>query len=114
VRIVVVNVGSATAKLAVFDVAPDAEREVARWSREISASTSHADAVESILAQIGTQHIDAVGHRVVHGGADLTEPTLIDDAVEAAIDDLSRLAPQHNPPALDGIRAARARLPHRA
>lgn len=110
-RIVVVNVGSASAKAAAFEVTPGAETEVARWSREIPARSSHAEAVESILAQIGTDPVDAVGHRVVHGGTHFTAPTLIDDGVEAVIDDLSRLAPQHNPPALAAIRATRTRLP---
>jgi acetate kinase len=54
---------------------------------------------------------DAVGHRVVHGGARYTEPVLIDDEVEAAIDELSRIAPLHNTPALRAIRDARAALP---
>jgi acetate kinase len=54
---------------------------------------------------------DAVGHRVVHGGARYTEPVLIDDRVEEAIDDLSRIAPLHNTPALRAIREARAALP---
>jgi acetate kinase len=54
---------------------------------------------------------DAVGHRVVHGGARYTEPVLIDDEVEVAIDDLSRIAPLHNTPALRAIREARAALP---
>jgi len=54
---------------------------------------------------------DAVGHRVVHGGARYTEPVLIDDEVEVAIDELSRIAPLHNTPALRAIREARAALP---
>jgi len=57
----------------------------------------------------------AVGHRVVHGGARFFEATLIDDLVEINIDDLSVLAPLHNPGALQGIRAARrafADVPH--
>jgi acetate kinase len=54
---------------------------------------------------------DAVGHRVVHGGARYTEPVLIDDEVEEAIDELSRIAPLHNTPALRAIREARAALP---
>lgn len=55
--------------------------------------------------------IGAVGHRVAHGGDRFAAPARIDDAVEAEIDALSRLAPLHNPPALAGIRAARALLP---
>lgn len=57
----------------------------------------------------------AVGHRVVQGGARFFHPTLIDDLVEINIDELSVLAPLHNPGALQGIRAARAAftdLPH--
>jgi acetate kinase len=59
----------------------------------------------------GFEPADAVGHRVVHGGARYTEPVLIDDRVEEAIDDLSRIAPLHNTPALRAIRKARAALP---
>ena len=57
----------------------------------------------------------AVGHRVVHGGARFFEPTLITPLVEINIDELSVLAPLHNPGALQGIRAAQAAfagLPH--
>jgi acetate kinase len=59
----------------------------------------------------GFEPADAVGHRVVHGGARYTEPVLLDDAVEEAIDELSRIAPLHNTPALNAIRKARAALP---
>jgi acetate kinase len=54
---------------------------------------------------------DAVGHRVVHGGARFVDPTLIDDAVIAAIEELRPLAPLHNEPALKAIRAAKKALP---
>lgn len=56
------------------------------------------------LADVG---IVAVGHRVVHGGDRFAEPVLIDDSVEAAIEDLVPLAPLHNPANLEGIRVAR-------
>ena len=58
--------------------------------------------------------IVAVGHRVVHGGPDFSDPVIIDDAVLAEIDDLSPLAPLHNPAAVSGIRAAREQfaVPH--
>ncbi|MDR2975615.1 MAG: acetate kinase [Propionibacteriaceae bacterium] len=54
----------------------------------------------------------AVGHRVVHGGETFREPTLITDEVIAKVSELSGLAPLHNPPALDGIAAARQALPN--
>ncbi len=57
------------------------------------------------------QEIEAVGHRVVHGGEQFTESVLIDDEVIAAIEDFCELAPLHNPPNLEGIRACRQRLP---
>ena len=57
------------------------------------------------------ERADAVGHRVVHGGARYTEPLLIDDEVEHAIEELTHIAPLHNTPALRAIRDARAALP---
>jgi acetate kinase len=54
---------------------------------------------------------DAVGHRVVHGGARFVQPTTIDDDVLAAIEELRPLAPLHNEPALRAIRAAQRELP---
>lgn len=51
--------------------------------------------------------IGAVGHRVVHGGEDFHQPTIIDDDVVAAIRKNIPLAPLHNPANLDGINVAR-------
>jgi acetate kinase len=53
----------------------------------------------------------AVGHRVVHGGERYSAPVRIDDQVEEAIEELSRIAPLHNEPALQAIREARKALP---
>ncbi|WP_405486736.1 acetate kinase [Nocardia sp. NBC_00511] len=55
--------------------------------------------------------LGAVGHRVVHGGEVFYQPTVIDDTVVKAIEDLSALAPLHNPPNVIGIESARALLP---
>src|SRR5437899_920359 len=52
--------------------------------------------------------VQAVGHRVVHGGPRFRTPTLLDDTVIAAIHALEALAPLHNGPSLAGIRACRA------
>ena len=51
--------------------------------------------------------ISAVGHRVVHGGEDFHAPTVIDEAVMAAIEKNISLAPLHNPANMDGIRVAK-------
>ena len=50
--------------------------------------------------------IDAVGHRVVHGGERFVQSTALDDTVVAQIEDLIELAPLHNPHNIAGIRAA--------
>ncbi len=55
--------------------------------------------------------IDAVGHRIVHGGERFASSVLIDDAVLAAIEACSELAPLHNPANLTGIRACRDLMP---
>jgi len=56
--------------------------------------------------------VDAVGHRIVHGGERYSAPLLIDDHAVQDIETLSRYAPLHNPPAVVALRAARQRLPH--
>ena len=57
--------------------------------------------------------VDAVGHRVVHGGDLYSDPVRIDDGVKRAIEALVPLAPLHNPANLAGIRAAEGLLPGR-
>lgn len=53
----------------------------------------------------------ASAHRVVHGGTLFTEPTLVSERVLEQLDQLSHLAPLHNPPAITGIRLAADLLP---
>ena len=53
-----------------------------------------------------SQEINAIGHRVVHGGERFSQPTVINDEVRAAIQDLIPLAPLHNPANLTGIEVA--------
>ncbi|RFA22505.1 acetate/propionate family kinase [Subtercola boreus] len=53
-----------------------------------------------------------VGHRVVHGGKRFFEPTVVTDLVKINIEDLSDLAPLHNPANLDGITAAQKAFPN--
>lgn len=55
--------------------------------------------------------IRAIGHRVVHGGAEFRRATLVDAEVKAAIERFGALAPLHNPPALRGIEALERALP---
>src|ERR1035437_1450009 len=79
-------------------------------------STAAACAIQAVLgaaitATNGSEAITAVGHRIVHGGAEFRASVLIDNKVKAAIARLSDLAPLHNPPALKAIEAAEAALP---
>jgi acetate kinase len=55
--------------------------------------------------------VDAVGHRIVHGGPDLTDPVVVDAAVEERLRALVELAPLHQPKSLAGLDAARELLP---
>ena len=63
-----------------------------------------SDPQQGVIADRGD--IDAIGHRVVHGGEDFHKPTLISGDVLAAIEKNIPLAPLHNPANLDGIRVA--------
>jgi len=63
------------------------------------------------LGQLGGPTIEAVAHRIVHGGEAVTEPALATDAIMSALDDASKFAPLHNPSALAVIRAVGEKLP---
>jgi acetate kinase len=70
----------------------------------------HGRALESILRDL--PGIDAVGHRVVHGGSRFTSSALLTPEVIRQIEECAALAPLHNPPALLGIREALLALPN--
>jgi acetate kinase len=63
------------------------------------------------LDEVEPERVDAVGHRIVHGGLRFHDPVRIDDAVEEAIRGLTPLAPLHNAPALTALADVRRRLP---
>ncbi|AJT41900.1 acetate kinase [Psychromicrobium lacuslunae] len=71
----------------------------------------HAAALELVSAALGEIRIEAVGHRVVHGGERFSEPVLIDNEITRAIERLNPLAPLHNPANVLGIRAIAAKWP---
>lgn len=84
------------------------------------ALDNHAAALKMImelLLEADNDHlksldeIEAVGHRVVHGGETFKDSVLIDQAVEDAIQEAFDIAPLHNPPNLQGIKAAKQHLP---
>jgi acetate kinase len=112
--VLVVNCGSSSVKYRLLDAGSGTVR--ARGNRERIAAGEHAAAVKDVLAELerdgaGLAGLVAVGHRVVHGGERFIAPTVVDDDVLAAIEDLAVLAPLHNPANAAGIRAARDALP---
>ena len=84
------------------------------------AMPTHSEAIQAVLdalvdaenGVIGSmKEIDAVGHRVVHGGEAFNKSVLITDEVMKAIEDCIPLAPLHNPANLTGIRACQKVMP---
>ena len=82
---------------------PDHNRAIALV---IEALTDPQTGVIKSLDEIG-----AVGHRIVHGGEKFTKSVIIDDDVIKAIEEVSDLAPLHNPANLIGIRACQSAMP---
>lgn len=111
-QVAVLNTGSRTVKAALVSVAGGAATVTKRHTVELGPGMKAQAALAAALEGLGPGGtVQAVGHRVVHGGRQFTEPVVIDAAVEEAIEALCGLAPLHNPVALAGIRAARKRFP---
>jgi acetate kinase len=90
-RTLVVNAGSTSLKLSIVD----------------GAGTSRTiDSYEEAAGEV-----DAVAHRIVHGGTRFSDPVVIDADVRATLEELTELAPLHNKPALAAIGDAMAVLP---
>ncbi len=112
---IVLNVGSSSLKFAVFEQSGGAMREIARGQaarasaldRPGAPSAADRALVAGSLDDVERAHgrVDAVGHRVVHGGRAFFAPVLIDDATLAAIEALAPLAPLHQPHNTMAIRA---------
>ena len=117
-RVLVINTGSSSLKYQLIEL--DGERMVASGLIERigeSAVPDHTRAFQLMLDGLVDQGISlddplaAIGHRVVHGGARFVGPTLITEDVKRDIDELSALAPLHNPPSLAGIVSAETAFP---
>ena len=129
-RVLTVNCGSSSLKFDLLETAGAGVDRVARgassasvpkptpgWSQTAGAARNrrrlrgYEDAVRtalSLLKDAGVaEGVDAIGHRVVHGGPRFQDAVLIDDDVQGAIEQASELAPLHNRPALEAIRASR-------
>jgi acetate kinase len=129
-RILTINCGSSTLKFELFEAA-DGERSIARGvvdriggrgSAELVsesggrtvrsiAAADYGEAAHQAIRLLDSSALlgglEAVGHRVVHGGARFCSPVLLDAGAEDAIEELAELAPLHNGPALAAIWAVR-------
>jgi acetate kinase len=111
-RVLVLNSGSSSVKYRLFDGTDTvADGLVERIGEAGGDAADHAAALRRVMGEVDLTGLDAVGHRVVHGGTAFDRATVIDDDVVAAIQSLVPLAPLHNPAALSGIAVARKLLP---
>jgi acetate kinase len=114
-KILVLNAGSSSLKYKLFEMEPF-DVLIEGMVEEIVPG-GYPDAIaqmEDALRAQGLEslsELDAIGHRVVHGGESFIESVVIDDTVVEAIEALIPLAPLHNPANLEGIRTARAQAP---
>ncbi len=106
-RVLVVNAGSSSLKLRLLG---DDDRVLFEQDFGAERGVFDADRIVGILAPVADQ-VDAVGHRVVHGGDRFSGPARLTPEVEAALAELVDLAPLHQRAALSGIDATRALLP---
>jgi acetate kinase len=110
----VVNSGSSSIKWQLLDVESAAVVRggiVERIGEGAGEVVDHRAGMRMILESLGDEHPVVIGHRVVHGGEKFSAATLITPEVELAIEQLSALAPLHNPANLAGIRAAQNAFP---
>lgn len=111
----VVNSGSSSIKFQLIDIETETAVEsglLERIGESGGDAPDHESGMRAILDGLGsTARITVVGHRVVHGGSRFDRAAVVTDTVLDQIEELSPLAPLHNPANLTGIRAARAALP---
>src|SRR6266540_121702 len=105
-RILVVNAGSSSLKLRVLGPA-----DALAASRDLPAPRGLADqaAVAEVIRGFG--QVDAVGHRIVHGGTEFSGPVLIDPRVVQRLRALTDMAPLHQPKSLAALDTVNAILP---
>jgi acetate kinase len=132
-KILVLNCGSSTLKFQLIEIVESdrSEHKLARgivdriggpgsyrfdvsgggFEEKALTVATHEQAVRRVIDWLGSKpglaSIDAVGHRVVHGGDRFSASILIDARVVATLEALCEIAPLHNPGAVSGIRAAR-------
>ena len=106
IRILVVNAGSSSLKLRVLDAG-----DAVTGSADLPAPRGATDAaaVAEAIRELG--RVDAVGHRIVHGGTAFSHPVRLDASVIGRLEALTDLAPLHQPKSLAAMAAVSAVLP---
>lgn len=104
-RVLVVNAGSSSLKLSVLDD----DRVETATTVEAWDGAGDLEPLRDLLSQVSD--LDAVGHRVVHGGPRHRSSTTVDDELVDYLDSIADLAPLHNPRAVAAIRAVGRLLP---
>jgi acetate kinase len=107
-RILTVNAGSSSLRLAVFSGSGVKPALITNEHYAIKPA-QQAQQVQVFFDRHGYE-FDLVAHRLVHGGNHITKPTLVNDWVETAVEQLTPLAPLHNPSTLSLIRICRSAL----
>ena len=105
-RVLVVNAGSSSLKLSVVD---ESDRLLASEDLPLSGGRLDDGAIRDAITRNGP--VDAVGHRIVHGGTEFVEPVLVDARVLCRLEALTDLAPLHQPKSLRGLETVSRILP---
>ncbi|NLE23717.1 MAG: acetate/propionate family kinase [Actinobacteria bacterium] len=105
-RVLVVNAGSSSLKLRVLGATDQLE-----LSQDLRTVHGRPDPAALRRALDAAGAVDAVGHRIVHGGTQFRAPVLVDQSVTARLRALTDLAPLHQPKSLAALEAVSAALP---
>jgi acetate kinase len=105
VRVLVVNAGSSSVKLRLLGGDDELLEE-----HDLDAPAAHVDR-EALKATLAGAVADAVGHRIVHGGTRFRDPVRVDAGVVDALEELTDLAPLHQPKSLAALAAVSEALP---
>jgi acetate kinase len=110
-RVLALNAGSSSIKFALYDAAGTLQPALA----DTIDTTGARDAAELLIGQLEQRQalggIRAIGHRVVHGGARYSAPTLIDDELIRELHRIGEYSPEHLPVEIDLIERMGKRLP---
>ena len=113
VKALALNAGSSSLKAALYEVEPGAALAVPGepvWRGAVDRDPGDGGAAARALLRELPDDVDAVGHRIVHGGPRLHAPAPLTDEVKAAVRAVSELAPLHNAAGLEGVAVAEERF----